>query len=297
MSSPSTNTASEIKNFLIGGFSGMIATTVILPIDYIKVQLQVLGEGTRGATVSPLTLAKTIYVEKGAKEFYSGLDSALMRQAIYATIRLGLYKTLSDKEKERTGSSAIPFYKKCQFSTIAGGIGSFIANPCDLTLVRLQTDQSLPEALRRKYTGFFNALIRIPKEEGIKTYWKGSTPTIIRACAMNFGMLAPYDQCKEYFDNKLGVSAMNRIYSSVIAAFCACVASLPFDNIKTKYQRMAKAPDGKYPYNGFLDCLITSVRREGILGLYVGFPIFLLRIAPHAIITLLSVDLLHYLLD
>ena len=40
-------------------------------------------------------------------------------------------------------------------------------------------------------------------------------------------------------------------------------------------------------YKGFSDCLTISVRREGLLGLWVGLPTFITRVAPHAAITLL----------
>ena len=33
----------------------------------------------------------------------------------------------------------------------AGGLGSFVGNPCDLALVRMQADTTLPEAERRNY--------------------------------------------------------------------------------------------------------------------------------------------------
>lgn len=286
---------SEVKNFLIGGAAGMIATTAVLPVDYIKVHMQCMAEGAKGVKVSPLEFASSIYKEKGFRTFYSGLDSALLRQALYATTRLGLYRTLVEREKAATGQSAISFGKKFVYSSLAGGIGAVVGNPCDLALVRLQTDHSLPAEARRNYKSVVDALVRIPKEEGVLAYWRGCMPTVMRACAMNFGMLAPYDQCKEFMDRAFGVNAYNRFGSSIVAAVCACLVSLPFDNVKTKYQRMVKGPDGKYPYSGFADCFLTSIKREGVLGLYVGLPVFVLRVAPNVIITLLTIDLMHYL--
>jgi len=37
--------------------------------------------------------------------------------------------------------------------------------------------------------------------------------------------------------------------------------SLPFDNIKTKLQKMKKTVDGKLPYNGLMDWLLKSIKR------------------------------------
>lgn len=292
-----TKYVEEIKNFAIGGMAGIIATVAILPVDYIKVHVQCLSEGKANANISAISFAREIIKQKGFLELYSGLTSAITRQAVYATTRLGLYKTLVDRDKERTGSEAISFWRKFLYSTVSGAIGAIVGNPCDIALIRVQTDHSLPVEKRRNYSGIFNALYRIPKEEGVLAYWRACTPTVLRACALNFGMLAPYDQCKEYLDKNFGFNSMNRIYSSLFAAVCACIISLPFDNAKVKCQRMIPGNDGKYPYNGFSDCVLKSVKKEGMLGLYAGFSVYVARVGPNVIITLLTLDFLHYLLD
>ena len=56
----------------------------------------------------------------------------------------------------------------------------------------------LPVAERRNYRHFFNALNRVIREEGVYTLWRGSTPTVLRAMAVNVGTLVPYDETKEY---------------------------------------------------------------------------------------------------
>lgn len=51
--------------------------------------------------------------------------------------------------------------------------------------------------------------------------------------------------------------------------------------------------DGAFPYSGFLDCFRKSIANEGFLGLWVGLPTFYIRIAPHAMITVLLQDFFH----
>lgn len=58
----------------------------------------------------------------------------------------------------------------------------------------MQADTMKPAAQRRHYTSIFNALIRISREEGVARLWRGAAPTVLRAMAMNFGMMASYDQ-------------------------------------------------------------------------------------------------------
>ena len=50
-------------------------------------------------------------------------------------------------------------------------------NGTQVCLVRMQSDARLPVAERLGYRNIGNALYRISKEEGLRTYWRGATPT------------------------------------------------------------------------------------------------------------------------
>jgi solute carrier family 25 oxoglutarate transporter 11 len=283
---------STLLNFIIGGSAGMFATCCIQPIDYIKVQCQVQAIGKKGAKVNPFAVAVSEIKKVGFLRLYHGIDSALLRQATYTTIRMGVYKSLFDYGTHHHKGSSIPAWEKAVYALTAGGVGAMFGNPADLALIRMQSDHTLPPEQRRGYTSVVNALTRIIKEEGFFKMWAGSAPTVARAMSLNLGMLAPYDQAKESLKSYFGEFKGIAVASSGIAAFFACLFSLPFDNVKTKYQRMAMGADGKLPYSGFVDCFSKSLAQEGALGLYVGFWTYVIRIAPHAIITLLTVDYL-----
>lgn len=47
------------------------------------------------------------------------------------------------------------------------------------------------------------------------------------------------------------------------------------------------------PYKGFGDCFMQSLRREGFLGLYVGFNTYVMRTGPHVVIMLLISEFLN----
>lgn len=89
------------KPFLVGSLSGSIASSIIQPIDTTKVVIQARREAAgRGAAVTnPFAVAKDIVSQNGVVGLYKGLDSAILRQFIYAGIRLGLYKSLEDRVK------------------------------------------------------------------------------------------------------------------------------------------------------------------------------------------------------
>ena len=286
---------SPVKNFLIGGAAGMFATCVIQPIDYVKVAIQI--RGSSGGSTNPIIVAKEIIAEEGFVHLYKGIDAALTRQATYTTTRMGVFKTLTDRHSQNN-EGPIPFVLRSVYSLLAGGVGAMVGNPADLSLIRMQADSTLPEEQKRNYKGIGNAISRIVKEEGFTALWRGATPTVVRAMALNFGMLGTYDQFKDMLSNLTGGSGkLVNVTASFCAASVACIVTLPFDNVKTKFQRMVADKDGKLPYKGFGDCFKKSIQTEGVKGLYVGLPTFVIRIAPHVVITLLFVDTAHYLLS
>lgn len=76
--------------------------------------------------------------------------------------------------------------------------------------------------------------------------------------------------------------------SGVVSSF----ACLPFDNAKTKLQKMKAGPDGKMPYKNIFDAMLKTINKEGFGHLWVGYLTFYARIAPHVAITLILQDYL-----
>ena len=221
------------------------------------------------------------------------LGSALLRQVAYTTTRVGLFYTILDVSKEKYHHPLNPL-EKSGASLLAGALGAFIANPFDLALIRFQADGTLPKDQRRNYGNVFKALARITKEEKFFNLWKGAMPTIVRAMGINLGMLMPYEECKARFKKFFGEGYITCITSSFVAGILASLFGLPFDNAKTKIQKMKAGPDGKMPYAGFFNCLAKSTTNEGFFKLWTGLPVFYVRIGCHAMLTLLISDALRH---
>merc|ERR1712029_42411 len=160
-------------------------------------------------------------------------------------------------------------------------------------LIRMQADTMLPVAERRGYTNVFNALGSITRSEGVAGLFKGAGPTAARAMALNFGMLGfntlAKDQLAAMGAEKGG--AVQVFGASAIAGFFASFFSLPFDYVKTQVQKMKPDPvTGELPFKGPIDCAMQQVKKGGITRLWTGFPTYYVRIAPHAMITLIAQD-------
>ncbi|KAK9941434.1 hypothetical protein M0R45_018035 [Rubus argutus] len=276
---PKTGVWPTIKPFVNGGASGMLATCVIQPIDMIKVRIQ-LGQGSAGQ------VARTMIKEEGFGSLYKGLSAGLLRQATYTTARLGSFRILTNKAIEANDGKPLPLYQKALCGLTAGAIGASVGSPADLALIRMQADATLPLAQRRHYKNAFHALGRIVADEGVLALWKGAGPTVVRAMALNMGMLASYDQSVELFKDSLGCSEpITVLGASTVSGFFAAACSLPFDYVKTQIQKMQPDAEGKYPYTGSFDCAIKTLKAGGPLKFYTGFPVYCVRIAPHVMMT------------
>lgn len=267
----------------------MLASSCVHPIDLAKVRLQLFKTLNPSSTPpSGLAIMGQLYRTEGLTALYSGLSAALLRQAIYGTARIGLHRTFSDKLLASNEGKPLSFGLKAASGMGSGSLAVCVGTPMDVALVRMQADSMKPAASRRGYKNVFDALMRIAREEGPTKLYSGLAPNILRGMSINVGMMACYDQAKEFFAGNVFFDADHhqpsietQLAASCIAGFTASAFSLPFDLLKSRMQ------DG-LRYTGILDCLMQVIRKEGPLALWTGFGAYYMRTAPHAMIILLA---------
>lgn len=138
----------------------------------------------------------------------------------------------------------------------------------------MQTDGNLPVEQRRNYTGVGNALTRIAREEGVSGVFKGCVPVVVRAMALNLGMLGGHDQVLAAVKESTGNVLFAQFAAKMTAGFLASACSLPFDFVKTRLQKMKALPDGTLPYKNSIDCARKVIVSEGPLAFYKSVMIF-----------------------
>jgi len=271
--------------FINGGLAGMVATSVVQPIDMIKVRIQLAGEGAKsGPKATPLSVTREIIAAGKVMDLYTGISAGLLRQAVYTTARIGFFDTFMKALTVRATEKGdkIGFSERALAGLSAGGLAAMIGNPADLALIRMQSDGLKPLAQRKNYKSVIDALSNIAKTEGVARLWAGATPTVVRAMALNFGQLAFFSEAKQQLkDTSLSPRAQT-LGASAVAGFFASFFSLPFDFVKTRLQKQQRAADGTLPYKGMGDCFKKVAKEEGLLRFYRGFGTYYVRIAPHA---------------
>jgi solute carrier family 25 (mitochondrial oxoglutarate transporter), member 11 len=287
-----------LRYFGIAGLSGLCATTVMHPVDTLKVRCQVINEeaGRIGVRhlVNPLKVAADMFKQNGIVAFYKGYDSSVLKQFTYQTARLGIYKYLYDRGIRLYGE--VPFFTKLQYSIIAACSGALVGTPADMTMVRRQSDLALPPEQRRNYKHVFEAMHRIVKTEGFFALWTGLQYATVRVIAASASQLTTFEEVKERTRKWRGVKEddiYNRAVAAAASGLVCAVTALPFDNMKVKFQKMKQNADGTFPYKSYMDVFAKTFRREGLFGFWTGFPAFYMYVAPHTLITLVAQDYFH----
>ncbi|KAG7344568.1 mitochondrial carrier protein [Nitzschia inconspicua] len=287
---------------VLSAVSGMGAAIVCHPLDVIRVQMQT------SHFPSTWNAATTIYRTAGFQNgLYAGISAAFLRQWLYGSCRMGIYSYLLEKEQSKNlqrgvSKNDIAFATKLGMGCISGGIGSLAGTPSEVALVRMSADSKLPLADRRNYTGVFNCLSRIAKEEGVRMWWRGATPTVARATLLSSASLGVTSQAKAeliqsgYFgkDGQWAGGIPLLFCATLVSSFCANVVANPFDVIKSRLQNMAVPPTGQNHqrpmYNGMMDCFAKSIKAEGLSVLWAGFVPAFIKLAPYSVISLTLVD-------
>jgi len=88
---------------------------------------------------------KTILAEEGAAAFYKGIQAAMMREASYTSLRIGLYEPM----KGITGADqpGAGIASKFLAGALAGGIGSCAGNPFDVLKTRMMANEGADRSL------------------------------------------------------------------------------------------------------------------------------------------------------
>lgn len=78
---------------LSGSIAGSIAEFTTLPMDTVKVRMQINASKGR---LSPWDVSRKILSEEGPRGFFKGLSPAIARQVIYQGIKMLIYEPIRD---------------------------------------------------------------------------------------------------------------------------------------------------------------------------------------------------------
>lgn len=265
------------QSVALGGSACVFTVNFTHPIELLKTRMQVTGNGL-GTTFS--SLMKT----EGAGSLWKGINAAWLREASYASIKLGGYAPVRDAIG--AGGADAPFHMKFLAGAITGGVGSFIGNPFDVMKTIMQANEG-------KAVTLGSMVRKMHADQGVAGFYRGVQANVMRACVLNASKMATYDVAKGYVSDATGWKRKDPrtiFASSVVAGFVMTIFVSPFDMVRTK---LMNQPTDKKIYDGFLDCVMKTLKADGPTGFYRGFIPIWGRFAPSATIQLLTIETLY----
>ncbi|XP_041353378.1 kidney mitochondrial carrier protein 1-like isoform X2 [Gigantopelta aegis] len=291
---------SDWRPFLYGGLASVTAECGTFPIDLTKTRLQVQGQ----IIDSRLTKLKyrgmihalvTIFKEEGVQALYSGLAPAVLRQATYGTIKIGVYHSLKRIFVPDPNDETLGMNVACGIT--AGIVSSAFANPTDVLKVRMQAAGVSGSPVHSSMMVSFQ---NIYKNEGVPGLWRGVVPTAQRAATVCGVELPAYDICKKRIiqSGLLGDTVATHFLASFLAGLAGAIASNPIDVVKTRLMNQQKLKTALCTsgvatpaiYSSSFDCFAQTIKTEGAMALYKGFIPTWVRLGPWNIIFFMTYE-------
>ena len=165
---------------------------------------------------------------------------------------------------------------------IGGAVGAVAKTamaPVERIKLLMQTMDSNPDVISGKverYKGIGDCFTRVKAEQGVAAFWRGNLVNCLRYAPQQGSALAfndalnnafpKYDQKTQFWQ-----SFATKLFSGGLAGGVANTICYPFDFARTRLASDVKK--GKAQFNGIADCIMTTVRAQGITGLYTGWSV------------------------
>ncbi|KAL9672671.1 hypothetical protein QQ045_028923 [Rhodiola kirilowii] len=168
----------------------------------------------------------------------------------------------------------------------AGAAAKTITAPLDRVKLLMQTyGLRVGQESAKKAIGFFEALALIGKEEGLKGYWKGNLPQVIRIIPYSAAQLFAYEGYKKLFRGVDGeLSVIGRLAAGACAGMTSTFVTYPLDVLRL---RLAVDTGSRT----MTQVALNMFREEGFASFYSGLGPSLIGIAPYIAVNFCVFDL------
>ncbi|KAF9510456.1 hypothetical protein BS47DRAFT_1300158 [Hydnum rufescens UP504] len=176
------------------------AVMVVTPMEVVKIRLQAQSH----SLADPLEVPKyrnaahavyRIVSEEGAAALYRGVSLTALRQATNQGANFTAYQEIKKfAHKMQPELTDLPSYQHMAIGLISGACGPFSNAPIDTIKTRLQKATAVPG--ESAITRITNIAGDMWKQEGVKSFYKGITPRVLRVAPGQAIVFAVYERVR-----------------------------------------------------------------------------------------------------
>jgi len=171
---------------------------------------------------------------------------------------------------------------------LIGGVSAAISKTCVAPIERVKLllqnqDASSQIKADQRYKGISDCFVRVAREQGIPSMWRGNMANVIRyfpTQALNFAFKDTFKRYLNPYNKKTqpGMFFIGNILSGGAAGAASLCVVYPLDFARTRLAVDVGKGEGSRQFNGLVDCIAKIAKSDGPLGLYRGFGISVMGI-------------------
>ncbi|OAP59703.1 MC family mitochondrial carrier protein [Fonsecaea erecta] len=183
--------------YLAGGIAGVANSIVSGPVEHIRIRLQTQAHGPSRLYAGPWDCIRQITGTAGVKGLFRGQNTAVLREfqaygLYFATFEACVSMITTAKEMKRDKLPTWTVASCGALSGVAFWVGSY---PLDTVKTKLQSDGF---GQYRRYKNAWGATVEAWKSGGVKAFFRGLGPTLLRTMLSSAGTFAMVENVKRF---------------------------------------------------------------------------------------------------
>eukprot|EP01117_Protostelium_nocturnum_P015920 TRINITY_DN6204_c2_g1_i1.p1 TRINITY_DN6204_c2_g1~~TRINITY_DN6204_c2_g1_i1.p1 ORF type:complete len:307 (+),score=72.37 TRINITY_DN6204_c2_g1_i1:8-928(+) len=282
MPAPSSNSKNFPTDVFLGGISAAFSTTLFAPLERMKIVLQSQGEMVKTGRLNSryngvVDCGRRLYNNEGFIALFRGNLAKVMGYFPGQFLNFALKDTfkLMFQVDPRSGYFN-KFASNIASGAAADGTSLLLLYPINYTRTRLANDViERGGSGQRQFNGHIDAVRKTLASDGVRGLFRGLPVSIAGIMIYRGFYFGLYDSVKTFLiprDGKINPALLLTLGYTVTLS--AGLLSYPFDTISKRLMQTSMA---NYKYSSSFDALKTVARTEGVVALWRGASITIIR--------------------
>ncbi|KAI3551415.1 hypothetical protein CABS01_15077 [Colletotrichum abscissum] len=187
----STGPLSYAQYYASGAFAGVANSVISGPIEHVRIRLQTQPHGAARLYSGPLDCVRKLASHGGALNngLYRGEAVTILREAQAYGVWFLAFEWMMNADARRNNMDRkdIAPYKIAFYGGLAGEALWLSSYPFDVIKSKMQTDGFGKE---QRYKSMRDCFAQTYRGEGLRGFWRGIVPTLLRAMPVSAGTFA-----------------------------------------------------------------------------------------------------------